>query len=210
MAANPAATGARAALGLARKQLSPTSPGGKTPPSGQRSSSTRRCSASAHQVTDRSLYPPVAPERVHTTRTLRIPLGGRNIDSGVNYSLGALKWRATQVYKHSLQYLLARAEVSECLLSRVTGNSDVTRLGKVCRRSGSNRASCRSLRNLVALRLVKRPRPDLVLVQSASPRQQAAGDPSLTAPRVRTTPPWKSCRHRHRPRSTFGWRSLCS
>jgi hypothetical protein len=63
MAANRVVTEAPAALRPARKQSSPTSRGGKTPPSGQGSPSSRECSASERQVAERSLYPPVVPDR---------------------------------------------------------------------------------------------------------------------------------------------------
>jgi hypothetical protein len=89
MAANPAETEGRVVLALTKEQPSPTSPRGRTPSSGHRSFSTQQCSPSVRQVAGRSLYPPAVPETEHTIRTCCTPLGGRSIDSGVNYFLGA-------------------------------------------------------------------------------------------------------------------------
>src|SRR5208283_1955844 len=45
--------------------------------------------------------------------------------------------------------------------------------------------------------------------RAALPWPRAFGTLSPTVLRARTAPPWKSCRHRHRPGWIFGLRSLC-
>src|SRR5271157_2574989 len=73
------------------------------------------------------------------------------------------------------------------------------------------------LRGALNLRTVNRsrrlctatPRLQPSFVQPASPRRWVAGGPSATALHARTAPPWKSCRHQHRPRSSAGLRSPC-
>ena len=89
MAVNRAVREGPAALALARKQASATSPGDRSPPSGQRSFLARRRSAAECQKANRWAHRPVVRDRNHTIGTRRTSTERRSIDGGANCSFDA-------------------------------------------------------------------------------------------------------------------------